>query len=192
MNPILFFDTETTGLPDWKSPSESEHQPHLVQLGVILADADTREELASIDVIIKPDGWLIPDEVADIHGITTEKALAAGIPEQHALDMFLALHSQCSTRVAHNTTFDNRILRIAMKRFCPDAMPDEEWKDRERYYCTYMNAKKIMGGNSGHTLEEVYEHFTGKTMVNAHSALPDARACMEIYWHLLDHNATAA
>nr|WP_299241463.1 hypothetical protein [uncultured Halomonas sp.] len=43
MTPILFFDTETTGLPDWKVPSDSEHQPHLVQLAAVLADDDARQ-----------------------------------------------------------------------------------------------------------------------------------------------------
>jgi DNA polymerase-3 subunit epsilon len=42
----LAFDTETTGIPDWKMPSESEYQPHLVQLAAILVDADTREKAA--------------------------------------------------------------------------------------------------------------------------------------------------
>lgn len=52
MNTILFYDTETTGLPDWKSPSESETQPHLVQLAAILANADTRQVISTLDLII--------------------------------------------------------------------------------------------------------------------------------------------
>lgn len=192
MTPVLFFDTETTGIPDWKSPSDAEHQPHLVQLAGILADPETREEIKTIDVIIKPDGWSIPDEVAEIHGITTERALDEGIPEADALEQFLELYRESHLRIAHNTTFDNRIIRIALKRFCPDLISDQEWKDRERYYCTHLNAKKVMGGNSGHTLAEVYEHFVGKPLEDAHTAMADARACMAIYWALLDHQAKAA
>ena len=29
MNLVCAYDTETTGLPDWKNPSDSHHQPHL-------------------------------------------------------------------------------------------------------------------------------------------------------------------
>lgn len=69
-----FFDTETTGLPLFKEPSEHPGQPHIVQLGACLVDLDSREVLSTLDVMIKPDGWLIPDKVDAIHGITTEKA----------------------------------------------------------------------------------------------------------------------
>jgi len=75
MNLIMPFDTETSGIPIWKEPSESECQPHLVQLAAILVEPDSREIKQEIDVIIKPDGWIIPDEVAEIHGITTERAI---------------------------------------------------------------------------------------------------------------------
>ena len=38
MNLALFYDTETTGLPDFKAPSEAQHQPHIVQLAALLVD----------------------------------------------------------------------------------------------------------------------------------------------------------
>ncbi len=182
---VLPFDTETNGLPLWKEPSESEGQPHIVQLAAILADAESQEIKAQMDVIVRPDGWEIPPELTEIHGISQERAMDEGIPEEEALDQFMALHEQCDLRVAHNTTFDNRIVRIALKRFRPDLVSDDEWKDRNMYFCTLMNARKIMGGRNGHTLAEAYEYFTGKTLENAHNALADATACMEIYFAMI-------
>lgn len=179
---LLPFDTETSGFPLWKKPSEIPGQPHIVQLAALLVNADTEEVIDSMDEIIKPDGWVISDESIEVHGITQEQAMDVGIPETEALQMFLDLHDQCGLRIAHNTTFDNRIVRIAMKRYQPNVIPDEIWKDKSRYYCTLINAKKIMGGKSGHALKEAYLYFTGKDLENAHTAMGDAKACMEIYF----------
>jgi len=82
MSNILFFtDAETTGLPIWKEPSEDERQPHIVQLAGLLVNEDTQRVIQSIDVIIKPDGWVIPSEAIEIHGITNHLAENVGIPE---------------------------------------------------------------------------------------------------------------
>ena len=185
MSNILFGDTETTGLPIWKIPSDDESQPHIVQLAAVLCNED-REITQSMDVIVKPNCWDISKEVSDIHGITHEMAMDIGVPEKLALEMYMALWDACDLRVFHNTVFDNRMLRIALKRYLPDLVSDETWKNKEFYYCTLMASRKIMGGKSGHTLSESYLHFTVKEMGNAHSAMPDALACKDIYYAIQD------
>lgn len=197
MNKAIFYDTETTGLPDWKKPSGSDSQPHIVQLAGILADLDTRQVIASMDVIIKPDGWVIPDEVSEIHGITTKHALNVGVPESLAVDLFLSLQNG-AIRVAHNRTFDQRIIRIAAKRFFDDDII-EAWAEKDNHECSMLLSKPIMKmlpkgkwGYKNPKLEEAYKHFTGKDLENAHSALADAEACMQVYWGILDHKSEAA
>ncbi len=179
---ILPFDTETTGLPNWKERSESPNQPHMVQLAAILCDGVTGKVKDEFEVIVKPNGWVISEEMTEIHGISMELAMDVGTPEVDALQMFLDLYNVSDLRVAHGTTFDNRIIRIALKRYFPELIPDEEWKNKAAYYCTLINSRKLMGGKSGHTLEEAYLHFTGNKLENAHSAMADARACKEIYF----------
>lgn len=185
METAIVFDTETTGLPDWQSPSESEHQPHLVQLAAHQFEVATGQIIQSMDVIIKPDGWEIPKEVSDIHGITQEHALAVGIPEKLALEMFLALWGG-RVRIAHNTTFDNRIIRIATKRYS-DEETINRWHEGE-YECTGLLSKPILQlppyGKYGYKmpkLGEAYEYFTGKKLENAHTAIADCNACLEVY-----------
>lgn len=182
MSQILFFDTETNGMVDWKRPSGGKDQPHIVQLAAILCDEETMQAVDTMNVIVSPDGWDIPEEISDIHGITTEQALKVGITEKEALQMFLKLWYQCDLRVAHNTTFDNRIIRIALKRYLPNLIPDDDWKDKDRYFCTLQRARKVMGGKKGHTLAEAYKHFMGKELENAHDAMADTEACMHIYF----------
>ena len=181
---ILVFDTETTGIPIWKIPSESEEQPHIVELAAALVNTKTREITQSMNVLVKPEGWEIPEETIKIHGIANEKAAEEGVSEKIALAQFLSLYSECDVRVAHNTTFDNRIIRIALKRYKPDFIPDEIWKDRDSYYCTLLNFKKLVGGKDGHTLADAYKYFTHEEFEGGHRAMNDVLGCLEVFWGL--------
>ena len=196
---ILAYDTETSGLPLFREPSDSPGQPHIVQLAAALVNTDTREIVQSLDVIIRPDGWEIPDEVAAIHGITTEKAQDVGISEETALSAFLDLWA-CRPRVAHNETFDQRVIRIAIKRFfgvVADTRCDL-WREAP-VECTARLSTSIVnlpptekmkraGRNHPKTpkLSEAYEHFTGRPLENAHSAMADVLGCLEVYWAIKD------
>lgn len=186
MSTSLFFDNETSGIPDWPKPSGAEHQPHIVQLAALLVDDTSREIIESMDCVVIHDGWTSEPEAFETHKITEEFAFEHGVPEKVVVSKFMDLWEKCDIRVAHNTTFDNRIVRIALKRFLPDRVSDEVWKDRALYFCTLMKSKKIMGGKSGHTLPEAYKHFTGKEMEGAHNAMADTKACMAIYYAMMD------
>jgi DNA polymerase-3 subunit epsilon len=158
----------------------------MVQLAAHQVNMESRQIIQTMDVIIKPDGWDIPKEVADIHGITTEHAMDVGIPEKLALEMFLALWGG-RLRVAHNTTFDNRIIRIATKRYS-DESTIEAWHQGD-YECTGVLSKPIMKrepknqyGFKIPKLIEAYKYFTGKDLENAHTAIADVNACLEVYF----------
>lgn len=192
MTLAIFYDTETTGLPLFKEPSEHPDQPHIVQLAACLVDLETRELLNSLDVIIRPDGWVIPDDIAKIHGITTERALDEGVPEATAVAEFMSMWGGY-LRIAHNEQFDARILRIALMRFESEGAPDV-WK-AGKAECTAKLATPIVkapatekmkaAGRFHHktaNLGEAYRHFMGCDFENAHSAMADVRACMEVYF----------
>lgn len=191
MNAALFFDTETTGLPLFNEPSEDPRQPHIVQLGAMLVDLDSWKTLATLDVMCRPEGWTIPDEVSAIHGITTEMAADLGVPESLAVEMLLDLVGSRG-RIAHNESFDARIVRIACLRFFEAGQADA-WKDGAAE-CTATMATPIMklpptpkmlrAGRRHHktpNLSEAYLFFTGRTLENAHSALADVQACAAVY-----------
>lgn len=197
----LFFDTETQRLPLWSEPSEDPRQPHIVQLGAILVDMDTREELEVLDEIIRPDGWEIPQETVDIHGITTERALAEGLPARDVLQRFLGMWRSPVgqvVRVAYNEPFDARMVRIACFRHFDEALA-EEWKaglavdlmKRVTPLCKLPPTQAMVRAGRGKQfkspkLSEAYEHFFGEPLVGAHSALTDVRATLRIHWHVTD------
>lgn len=185
-NHIIFFDTETTGLPLWEQPSDNPLQPHMVQLAALLVDSETKQVIQSMNVIVKPDGWEIPADVTAIHGITTEYAQQVGIPEPMALNLFLELWSG-RHRIGHVQSFDARIIRIATKRYCDEAVINA-WKEGPSG-CTAEMAKPIMqmsaktrGKYKTPKLTEAYQHFLQKELQDAHTAMADAMACMEVYF----------
>ena len=72
MSLTLYVDTETSGLVETKLPASHPAQPHLVQLGLVLMDE--ARELATVELVVLPEGYVIPDRAAQVHGITTETA----------------------------------------------------------------------------------------------------------------------
>ena len=199
----FFYDTETSGLPKFGMPSEHPDQPHIVQLAATLVDLDPREIVASLDLIVRPDGWTIPDEVAAVHGITTEHAVAVGVPESLALSMFLELW-RGRTRIAHNEQFDARIVRIAQHRAGELEADLEAWKNGAAE-CTARlatpivkappTAKMLAAGRTHYktaNLGEAVQFFTGKPLENAHSAMADVLGCMAVYFAIQDLQLEAA
>lgn len=198
----FFYDTETTGLPLFREPSEHPGQPHLVQLAAALVDLDTRETVASLDVVVRPDGWTIPDDVAAVHGITTDYAAAVGVPESLALSLFLEMWGG-RLRIAHNEQFDARIIRIAQYRAGELDADLDRWKVGPTE-CTARLATPILqlpptakmvaaGRNHFKTanLGEAVEFFTGKPLENAHNAMADVEGCMAVYFAIQDRQREA-
>lgn len=189
----LFYDTETSGLPLFHEPSEDPRQPHIVQLGALLVDTDTRKVIHAVDVIVQPHGWSIPAEVSAIHGITHEFACDVGLAEPAVVNLLRDLHVRADIRIGHNEVFDARIVRIAHKRFHDDERT-EEWS-KAPALCTQRLAtpilklpptEKMKAAGRNHyksaNLREAYQFFMGKPLVDAHSAMADARACMDVWF----------
>lgn len=190
MTTLIVLDTETTGLPEWQLPSDDPVQPHLTQLGAILYDLEKRETKGSFDLLIRPDGWEIPQEVTDLNGITTEDAAKFGVSESYAVGMLLHLFEKADLRIAHNKTFDQRIIRIALKRYFGEEI-QERWAEKDDFLCTMQLSKPILQlegkrGFKNPTLQEAYKHFYGVEFEGAHTAMADAQACLDVYLKILE------
>ncbi len=178
---ILFFDTETTNLPDYKSPP-NPRQPHVVQLAAVLVDGAAERSLVTL---IQPAGWTIHADAARVHGITMEKAQSEGLPIAEAVGKFDELLAQARLVVAHNIRFDRLLMDSEYLRLGRQA----KWP---RAFCTMQECTNIVRimGNYGKfkwpTLEETYRHFFGKAPANAHDALGDVQACREIFNRLAE------
>ncbi len=181
---INIFDFETTGLPEWKLPSEDPCQPHIVEVAALLCDA-AGNIIDRFEAIVRPDGWTITPEMTAIHGISHEQAMDTGISELEALDGFVAIHSRAGIRAAHNLTFDDRIARIALMRYHGEELANSFKESGEKFCTCYRSRAKVaLPGNKLPTLAEAYKHFTGEDLVEAHRAMPDALACARVYFAL--------
>ena len=196
---ILVYDCETTGLPDFKAPSEAPHQPHLVQVAALLVDPTDWSERASFHAIVKPEGWTIPAEVVAVHGITTERAAAIGIPEKLAVSMVKHLWELADLRIAHNQGFDARILRIALLRHGSRELADR-WKDAPGFctadafepLCRLPPTDRMKAAGRGDQfkrpkLVEALKWATGTDLEGAHDAMADTRACLRLYRYLAEN-----
>ncbi len=186
----LFFDTETTGLPyDCnESPKRPDLWPHLVQLAYQLYDKKGNL-VSERNHVVKPNGYMIPEDSARIHGITHLKAHEVGIPLHDVLEEFNH-HAEKATRlVAHNMKFDSRVVGAAFHRcgmkdpiplirktctmeetteFCKIRKPLSNWPDDYKWP----------------TLQELHAKLFGCGFDKAHDALVDMQVTARCYWEL--------
>ena len=186
----LVFDTETTGFVLDKEKPSHPSQPHLVELGCVLYDDDQIERV-TVNVIIKPDGWTVPDKAAEVHKITTDVAERHGIPLVVALALFSHLAKSASRHVGHNVQFDLKVMMAAFHRagktfptinpLCTKEMAEPILK--------IPPTERMKNTGYGHkfkapNLTECVRFLFDEDLVGAHSALTDARACGRVLFEL--------
>ena len=186
----LFFDTETNGLPDKKQPPSWDGQPRICQLGAILCDQYGGVK-AEMNLLVRPDGWVIPEAASNIHGITQGTADRYGLSIKGVLSIFERLLAKSETLVAHNIQFDLFMLSIECSQSgVALGLP-------RQYACTMEDARGVLKlpptpkmAACGMTefkrpnLQEAYRHFFGKEFEGAHDAMADVRACRDVYFAL--------
>lgn len=181
----LFFDTETTGLPNnWKSPvSDVDNWPRLVQIAWLVY-SDDGELLDSKDYILRPYGFTIPEDAAKVHGITTEMAYKSGLDSFFVLSTFEAAIRKADTLVAHNMSFD---FKIAGAEFYRHKMNSRIFDIPK--ICTMessVNYCKLPGkyGFKWPKLSELHIHLFGEDFEEAHNAAFDIKATAKCFWKL--------
>lgn len=181
----LFFDTETTGLPkNWKAPvTNLNNWPRMVQIAWIFCDAKGNR-LDADDFIIKPENFIIPKVASNIHGISTEKAIAEGESLEKVLLQFNSLVEQSDCIVAHNISFDEKIIGAELLR-----KKVKSGFQSKKKLCTMRRATnycKISGyyGYKWPTLSELHIKLFGENFEGAHDASADINATEKCFWEM--------
>lgn len=185
INQILFFDTETTGVPlDWKAPaSETNNWPRLVQLAWHLYD-ENGNLIESNCSIVKPDNFVIPKEASKVHGITTEKAYVEGENLELVLEKFKMKLEKANLLIAHNMEFDEKILGAEFFR-----LQNSNPLTKINKLCTMLVSTNICKINSPYgykwpKLEELHYFLFKKGFDNAHNANADIQATADCYFEM--------
>ena len=178
---VLFFDTETTGIPErsWNWDTDFEQYPHVVQIAWLHGcKVETH--------IIRPDGWEIPQETVDVHGITTEYAFEHGEPFASVVDMFIQDCHDAGLICGHNIHFDTSIIKANILRelgreyYDANDVENALYKgkriDTMRPTMKWVDARMANGRLKFPNLSELYSRcFPGESFP-AHDALEDVKA----------------
>lgn len=183
----LFFDTETTGLPkNYQAPLDDFlNWPRIVQIAWSLYD-EVGNHWESYSYIIKPNGFIIPDEVAKIHRISQERALRDGVDLKIALNHFLKDAHSASYLVAHNIDFDEKIIGSELLR---EKIGPSPFQGTNRV-CTMKSSVDFCKLSNNHgsykwpSLTELYQILFADSFPEAHDALVDVKACAKCFFEL--------
>ncbi len=177
---ILIFDTETTGLKiDGKAP-------RLVQLAWQLRN--TRGELLGLgNELVRPDGFNIPFKAAQIHGISTGKALHFGKPLHEVLEQFEQALQQVVLVVGHNIEFDLDVVLGEHERTGFSSVLKNiktlDTKEETKEHCALPGGKG--GGFKWPTLSELHQKLFGAEFSSAHNAAADVDATARCFFEAL-------
>jgi DNA polymerase-3 subunit alpha len=188
----IIFDTETTGLPKrWKAPvTDTDNWPRCIQIAWQLHD-EWGTLLESKDYLVKPEGFNIPYDAEQIHGISTELAEEQGVDLQFILDEFNVALGKAKFVVGQNVAFDNNIMGCEFHRL---GVESELLNKNILDTCTETTASlcQITGGRGGKfklpTLTELHKHLFGEGFGDAHNATADVEATTRCFFELIRIN----
>lgn len=184
----LIFDCETTGFPkNWNSPiTDFENWPRVVQLAWQIHDV-AGKLLEVKNFIIKPEGYSIPYNSQEIHGISTERANSDGVSLDKVLDEFVIDLKNVSFLIGHNVSFDNNVLGCEFLRKNREnvlaKIQSIDTKELSTDFC------QITGGRGGKfkwpKLSELYFKLFDENFSEAHNASADVEATARCFLELI-------
>ena len=178
---ILFFDTETTGLPPKNARWDEDFKefPYLCEIAWIFGRKTESH-------IIRPDGWTIPEDASKIHGITQKYAEEHGERLADVLEQFVWDCHHAEFICGHNIYFDISVIKANIMRSygrefynagdTEAALFKGKRIDTMRASMKWVDARFDSGRLKFPSLSELYgKCFPGETY-QAHQALDDVRA----------------
>lgn len=183
---LLFIDTETTGLPK-PAGADFERWPRIVQLAWSVYDNEGNLDDVNSHIIYPAD-FVIPQDAALIHGITTDRAKKEGVSLFRVLPQLNHDIGRSESIIAHNADFDLPIVHTEFMR-----CKIETTLLKKQQFCTmktpgivnYCKIPKSSGyGYKWPTLMQLHSHLFMTEFSGSHNAHADVEACAKCYFEL--------
>jgi DNA polymerase III subunit epsilon len=197
---LLFFDTETTGLPlrwgaNW---SDAANWPRIVTIAWMVTDGAGRE-LREQHCVVRPDGFTVPPKSTEIHGVTHAAAVATGVPWRRPAELFAREVYDASVVIAHNYRFDAGV--IGAEYFRMGWLQAARWLDSKLWLCTMLASVPVCklpsrrrdgeGDYKWPSLAEMHRHLFGTDPDVQHNAMADVRSCARCFFEMRRRNLLA-
>ncbi|AHK11349.1 DNA polymerase III epsilon subunit [Flavobacterium sp. phage 1/32] len=160
--PIVFFDLETTGTDVAKDK--------IVQLACVKINLDGSIE--EKEILLNPT-IEISKEASEVHGITNEMVKDKPLFSQISKALF-AYFFGCDIGGYNSDSFDVPLL---IEEFSRCGIDFPTW---DLNFIDVLKHERLINTNK---LGDVYKRYTGKEIENAHDALSDVRATIEVLRH---------
>ena len=166
-NNIVAFDLETTGL--------NTQTDHIIQIGLVKFDKSTYEELGHIMFYIKPEtNFSIDPYAQEKHGISKDFVIENGVLLRDVWSEISEFIGDCDILSYNGNSFDVPMLYNNLKRYNLEF----DFVSRKYYDSMVVERKRIQ-----YKLSETYKRYTGEELEDAHDALADVRATVQVFKH---------
>ena len=180
---VLTIDIETTGLPPKGAHYEKDYDdfPRIVSIAWKVDDEPTVEH------VINQEGFEIPDEVIEIHGITNEKANESTDLLPDVLGKLLIAGKDAKVVVGHGLYFDTSTIKANALRLKNQELYEQltELLHKDKRVDTMQKSTKFCGLGKWPKLVELYQKLFDEEF-EAHNAACDVEAAYKCYNRLLE------
>lgn len=159
--PLVSFDLETTGV--------DPETDRIIDLAIITLEPDQEKPAHVMTARFNP-GTPIPPIATAIHGIT-DKDVADELSFKDCAQSILALVSDCDLTGYNIKAFDVPMLSAEFRR-CGYTWPQPDQR--------IIDSFEIFRAQEPQTLAVAVRRYTGSELSDAHSALADARAALDV------------
>lgn len=173
------FDTETTGLVK-NGGQPLAKQPHIIEFSGLLVEPDGKI-VKELDFILDP-GVTLDSIITKITGLTNADVKGKS-KWSEKVDDVIDFFSQADRVVAHNLSFDRKMVDFEMERKFGDKVSEVKFWPADQV-CTVEATEHLKGYRMSLTV--LHEYLFNQPFEGAHRAMVDVKALTRCYVELVN------